>query len=356
MPIELGIWRMGETPQKIAFTSIDSESRLEETLCKDISILSPGLMLIGQQIPTAYGTVIDMLAMDKEGNLIVIELKKNKTPREVTAQALDYASWVQNLSYADIATIFADKNSGKALETAFAEKFNINPPEKVNERHKLIVVASELDPTTERIINYLCTNYGVPINAVFFKYFKDGTSEFLTRTWLLDPYQAEENVLPPRGAETWNGRDCYISFGECEQRNWEDACKYGFVSGGQGRWYSQSLNLLAPGMRVFVCIPGTGYVGYGIVKESAVPVNQFMVTANGQEMPLLNAPLVAPKMADNADNPDLSEYLVKIDWKQCNPRTQAYWEQGMFANQNTACRLRNRFTLEKLYQFFKLED
>ncbi|WP_198419851.1 PDDEXK family nuclease [Geomonas edaphica] len=356
MPIELGIWRLGATPQKVVFSSIDSEARLEQTLCKDISILSPSLMLIGQQVPTAYGTFIDMLAMDRDGNLTVIELKRNKTPREVTAQALDYASWVKNLSYTDIATIFADKNNGKALEVAFAEKFSTPPPEKVNERHTLVVVASELDAATERIINYLCTNYGVPINAVFFRYFKDGDSEFLTRTWLLDPHAAEENILPPHGTETWNGRDCYVSFGEGEHRNWEDACRYGFISGGQGRWYSQSLNLLAPGMRVFACIPGSGYVGYGVVTETMVPVTNFTVSINGQEMQILNAPLVAPNMADNSSNSDLCEYLVRVEWKQVKPRNNAYWEQGMFANQNTACRLRNRFTLEKLYQYFKLED
>jgi RecB family endonuclease NucS len=57
------------------------------------------LLLIGRQIQTDYGKFIDMLALDQEGNLVIIELKKNRTPREVVAQTLDYASWVQNLSY-----------------------------------------------------------------------------------------------------------------------------------------------------------------------------------------------------------------------------------------------------------------
>jgi hypothetical protein len=356
MPIELGIWRMGETPQKITFTSIDAETRLEETLCKDLSILSPSLMLIGRQIATAFGKFIDMLAMDSDGNLSVIELKRNRTPREVTAQVLDYASWVQHLSYVEIAGIYSDKNGGKAFEIGFAEKFNTNPPEKLNESHQLIIVASDLDTSTERIINYLCTNYGVPINAVFFRYYKDGASEYLTRTWLIDPHKVEAEVIPTRGVETWNGKDFYVSFGEGEHRNWEDARKYGFVSGGQGRWYSQTLSALTPGMRVFAYYPGAGYVGFGLVTEAVVPVKEFKVIINGQETPILDAPLIAPNMADNADDPELSEYLVKIDWKTTIPKNQAYWEKGLFAKQHTACRLRNRFTLEKLYQYFKLDD
>ena len=109
MPIEVEIWRLGDDLQQVTFSSIDSEAKLEETLAKDVSILSPKLMLIGCQIPTAYGKFIDMLAIDVEGNLSIIELKRNQTPREVVAQVLDYASWVENLSYDDIAEIYAEK-------------------------------------------------------------------------------------------------------------------------------------------------------------------------------------------------------------------------------------------------------
>ena len=67
MPIELGIWRLGESLTRVEFSSIETESKLEDTLVKDLSILSPKLMLIGRQIPTAYGKFIDILAIDGEG-------------------------------------------------------------------------------------------------------------------------------------------------------------------------------------------------------------------------------------------------------------------------------------------------
>jgi RecB family endonuclease NucS len=36
---------------------------------------------------TDYGKYIDLLAIDGTGSVIVIEIKKNKTPREVTVNA-----------------------------------------------------------------------------------------------------------------------------------------------------------------------------------------------------------------------------------------------------------------------------
>src|SRR6266511_3294804 len=105
MPIEIEIWRFGDNLARLSLSALDAESKLEDLIAKDVSVLSPQLMLVGRQIPTAYGKFIDLLALDPTGRLTVIELKRDQTPREVVAQLLDYASWVQDLSYEDIATI-----------------------------------------------------------------------------------------------------------------------------------------------------------------------------------------------------------------------------------------------------------
>ena len=106
MPLELGIWRLGDELRPVEFCALETESRLEDILAGDVSILNPGLLLIGRQVLTAYGKFIDLLAMDADGNLVVIELKRNRTPREVVAQLLDYGSWVRELDVEEIAGIF----------------------------------------------------------------------------------------------------------------------------------------------------------------------------------------------------------------------------------------------------------
>lgn len=360
MPIETAIWRIDDGIKRVEYSAIEAESRLEGILQTDLAIIDPGLMVIGRQVQTAYGKVIDLLAVNSEGNLNVIELKRGRAPREAVAQLLDYATWVQSLTNEEIKDIYAAFDKDREFEEAFVDYFGTDPPEILNENHSLVVVGTELDNSTERIIDYLSTNFGVPVNAVFFQYYKEGASEFLARTWLIDPQQVEAQASKASarrgGKEPWNGRDFYVSLGEGEHRNWDDCARYGFVSAGQGKWYSSTLHLLFPGARVFVCIPKTGYVGVGTVIEKAIPVRQFMVDANGGKKPLLEMALEAPHMDENADDQELSEYVVRIQWVRTETRDSAVWEKGMFANQNSACKLRNRYTLERLYRHFELED
>jgi hypothetical protein len=364
MPIEMGIWKLGDKLQRVKFSAIDSESKLENAICADLSLLGPQLMLIGRQVPTDYGKFIDILTMDAEGNLNVVELKRNRTPREVVAQILDYGSWVQLISHSDIVEIYAERNNGRNFEEGFAEAFDASPPEKLNQNHSLVVVASELDPASERIINYLSDTFGVPINAVFFRYFLENGCEYITRTWLIDPAEAELKAgksKERKDQEPWNGRDFYVSYGggsETEKfwRSWEDARRYGFVSGGGGKWYIQTLSLLFPGARVFVNIPGHGYVGVGTVTEAVVPVNEFAVEVDGKRMPILEAPIQSRGWEKHVGNPEKCEHIVRVDWIKAVPQEEAYWEKGMFAVQHTVCRMRSSFTIERLSNHFGLQD
>ena len=90
--------------------------------------------------------------------------------------------------------------------------------------------------------------------------------------------------------------------------------RYGFISAGGGHWYSNTLKQLEPGHRIFACIPKTGYVGVGIVRESVQPVGDFLVDINGTRVPILDKPLNKPAMADEKDDPDKREYLVRVSY------------------------------------------
>lgn len=55
-------------------------------------------------------------------------------------------------------------------------------------------------------------------------------------------------------------------------------------------------------------------------------------------------------------DPDELEYIVPVRWYDTRSVHEAVWETGMFANQNSACKLRNRFTLERLHAAFDFDQ
>lgn len=198
MPQKIRVWEVqdGDSLKELERSRLDMESRIECWLERDISILSDDLLVIGRQVVTDFGGAVDLLCLDRNGNLVLIELKRDRTPREVTAQILDYAAWAKDLSN-DRITEIANRYLGERgpLEDAFRRRFQSELPEVLNERHKMLIVASEFDASSERIINYLSETYGVAINAVTFQYFRDSRGqEFLARVFLIEPEQAEYQV------------------------------------------------------------------------------------------------------------------------------------------------------------------
>lgn len=358
MPVEVGIWRIDEGVRRLAPSALPLEKLLEEAVERDSSLLGLDLLVLGRQVPTEFGKIVDLLALSADGFVYVIELKRDKTPREVVAQALEYGAWASELGHEELATIYSAYTKGKHLEQGFADKFGGLLPESLNEEHRMIVVASELDGSTERIIAYLTGKYGVPVNVVFFRHFEDGERHYLARSWFIEPAVAEaasQRTATKKAKEPWNGQDFYVSVGGDQHRSWEDMRRYGFISAGGGRWFWRTLDQLFPGARVFACIPGSGYVGVGMVEAPASIVTEFTVAVDGQPaVPLLKLPLVAPAMAETANDHELAERVVRVRWLKAVSREQAIWEKGMFANQNSACALRQQFTLERLTQRFEL--
>ena len=359
MPIELGLWRIDQQLAEVSFEPMAAESRLEDILESNVTIATPHLMIVGRQVRTSFDKVIDLMAMDVEGNLAIIELKKDKTYRDIVAQVLDYGSWVRGLRDEDIARIYNDylarwhpERQSALLNEAFCARFKVNAmPEELNGDHELIIVAGSLDPSTERIVTYLAEHYDVNINAVFFRFFRDGDREYLSRVWLREPSAVAAEPGKEVGPEAWN-REYYVSFGADENRHWDEAVKYGFICGGGGTWYSNTLLSLEPGARVWVNIPGTGYVGVGEVTEGRVPVEEFLVPDDsGQRVPITSLPLKIAAATKSSDSNEKAEYLVRVKWIKTVPMTQAVRERGFFGNQNTVARPRTPkwgHTIERL--------
>jgi len=343
--------------------TLSSENELEDIIQFNPAILNENWLIIGRQVLTDYNTYIDLLAIDNNGSIIIIELKKHKTNREVVAQGLDYASWVKNLSASRISAIYdeyvtktyEDRNS---LEEEFYNKFQYElEEENINNSHQIVIVASELDSSTERIVEYLSDSL-IPINVIFFTVFEENSTRYISRTWMIDPQETVENATTAvKDKEPWNG-EFYVSFGEGENRSWEDALKYGFISGGGGDWYSRTLNQLSVGDRVWANIPRVGYVGVGIVTETAKKADEVFFVDKGELKTIYQLSHNAKYYKENLDDVDCAEYMVKVNWIQTEKSNKAVSEIGFFGNQNTVCKPRTAkwiHTINRLKDVWRIE-
>ena len=122
------VWAVDESDclKEMEPSKLDYEERIENWICNNVWVLVPdnsALMVIGRQVITSSGGRIDLLCMNGDGDLVTVELKRDKTPREITAQALDYASWVQDLSAQQVEEIAAVYLKGRPLQEVFEATF-----------------------------------------------------------------------------------------------------------------------------------------------------------------------------------------------------------------------------------------
>jgi len=342
MPINQEIWKIDSEIRPILETEFSKETSLEDILQGNIEILNNNWLIVGRQVKTKFNKYIDLLAIDIASSIIIIELKRFKTPRDVVAQGVDYASWVKNLTSDEVSKIFedfSDKYLKKdiSLDSAFYGKFKRKLEEDiVNSSHQIVIVATKLDTSTERIVNYL-SDSKIPINVVFFKVFQENDMKFISRAWMIDPYQTSDIASIQKTEEPWNG-EFYISFGHSEERDWDDAKKLGFISAGGGTWYTRTLNSLNPEDRIWVNIPGEGYVGVGKVINNAKKADEVIFVKDGKKGTVYDLDTKGDYYSDSIDNEDEAEYIVKVKWIKTVNRNLAISEVGFFGNQNTVCR------------------
>ena len=171
-------------------TNIKLESHLESWLENNPWALveKESILYIGRQTSANVeeSTIFpDLLGLDSEGNLVIVELKKSKAPRDVVAQLLEYAAWAKELSDEQIqgiaATYFQTLKKKTTLQDAFSEMFEDEMP-ALNRKLRLFVVAKEIPSSVLRVSRFLRTSHSVDINCLTVSTFQTESGEGLVNT------------------------------------------------------------------------------------------------------------------------------------------------------------------------------
>lgn len=191
MATEIRVWQLVDGTLQSAIDSMTQAGRrevedLQQWIRSHPTILGDDLVIIGEQVPTRNG-FIDFLAIDRSGNLLVVELKRDRLPREVLAQAIDYASDIAGWDADKVSEVclkFTDQTVQDKLNESFLQ---VDLEDLViNKVQRILLVGFRIEEPLERMIEWLSSTYGVSINAVVLTYIKTkGGDELIARTMII---------------------------------------------------------------------------------------------------------------------------------------------------------------------------
>ncbi|MCY4399798.1 MAG: endonuclease NucS [Gemmatimonadetes bacterium] len=193
MTEELRLWSIGESgdvePLK-PLQQIPTELELEELLVRHPDMLEPGLKLVGRQTPTQAGW-LDLLAVDKDGRLVVYELKRGSLVKEAVTQVLAYASDLDAMTTTQLAAHIADRSGNYGIEGIddfdhwYGHNFggddlsHLLPP-------RMVLVGLGVDPAAERIARFI-SGGPVDISVITFHGFARDGERLLARQLEVEP-------------------------------------------------------------------------------------------------------------------------------------------------------------------------
>ena len=118
---------------------------------------------------------LDILAIDGEGRLVVVELKRGTAPHAVHMQAINYAAMVSRLAPNDIAELYAARHGGgevlgadAALTKLTAER--LMTAESIR-RPRIVLIASDFPPSVTSAVVWL-NEQGVDIGLIRYRCYR----------------------------------------------------------------------------------------------------------------------------------------------------------------------------------------
>ena len=190
---KIKIWQIVENELIPLNKTMKEEGRtevndLENWIRKTPEILGEELLIIGEQIVTKNGP-LDFLAIDKNGNLVIIELKRDEVPREALGQAIDYASDIASWSLQEIDATCRNFTR-MYLEDYIRNNFPISNLKwediSINQFQRILFVGTSIDESLQRMIEWLSKMFGVSINFITFAYGKNiNDDEYIATTSII---------------------------------------------------------------------------------------------------------------------------------------------------------------------------
>ena len=206
-----------EICEKTDFAShaILERQHLETWIEKNPEILGEELLIITTEYDKFDKTKerLDLLALDKEGTVVIIELKRDDSGKNVDLQALKYAAYCSNLTLDELSGIFkkySEKStSNLSLENARKKilEFISNVDfEEINDKPRIILVSKEFRQEVTASVLWL-RKFNLDIKCIRLTPYKLAGEKIVFEANTIIPLpEAEDYIIQAERKESQEGK------------------------------------------------------------------------------------------------------------------------------------------------------
>ncbi|MFA5920654.1 MAG: hypothetical protein WC856_05120 [Methylococcaceae bacterium] len=257
-------WVPGELElEKYLITSADTEA---PTLVP--SVFGEPLLLISNQVKTRAKKRADILALDRGGNGVIVELKRDKGSLGVETQALQYLADFSNYKGHNFIKRFSKDSNN--LEDNILSFMGGNPRlEDINKNSRIILVARSFDPTVYSMGEWL-SDKGVSFRCIEYTPLDVDSRRFLSFSVAFD--RSPESIFPLSFSSS--AREPGIFWHNIARANnewWNFLVQEGQIPacfddepGDQGE---RILTSYISGDKIVAYAKGHGAVGWGVIEK-----------------------------------------------------------------------------------------
>ena len=218
------------------------ERHIEEFLRKNINLLfrdDETLLVVGQQVRNASNGISDLTALDSDGNIVLIEIKRDVQDIKARKEPFEFQAIRYAASYAKISTpeslVESVYSSYIEIHKDEYELGDLTPSEKArrelnkflssndalktfNKKQRIILIASSFDKQTLSAVAWLISN-GVDVICLKITPVFIGEQGFLSIEKILPPAQLDDFYVGLAGVGSPNEGDI-ISTASAFNRTW----------------------------------------------------------------------------------------------------------------------------------------
>lgn len=248
------------------------------------SIFNEELLIINNQVRTKTKKRADILALDKMGNAVIIELKRDHGSLGVDTQALQYLADFSR--YKGLA--FIDKFLGEEVtkEDVFGFLGDGVPSEDINKNNRIILVARSFDATLYSMGEWLSSK-GVGFRCISYLPTKVQNRKFISFSLSFD--KSPESLYPIEFSSSTRMPKIFwhnIGYSDNEWWSYIKAKKILTTSfqckpGDQGETILKSY---ITGDRIIAYVKGHGAVGWGKIRKDPISSYRLLETGSPEDI------------------------------------------------------------------------